>query len=283
MKTTERKNLGETDFKDIDINFEGTYEFSLDQRPKYLTIHSTTAKIVRSYLLNALPPNKPLALVLYAAKIVLALVIFIIDIKSKILLSVQIRVAILIGFGMLALMAIYLAIIIISHFRLKMRNRFFSKQFTLIGQAPQLLVLGIIIGILALIGKLDPVNGGILYAVIIIILAGAYLISEFTFVFISIIMLFSTFCAFMAHLLQRIICRKCNSCNKKESFVVHTIIFKEEMPSQHCVVCLQNLIVGEAVCKMSCCCDSYYHKNCIVGWWKKSAFCPLCRSPANIL
>ena len=283
MKSTERNNLGDADCKEVYLNFEGAYEFTVDKRPKYLSIYSTTTKIVRSYLLSALPPTKPLALLLYAGKILFALAIFVLDFKSRILITTHIRRAIIVGFAMLVLMTMYLAVIITSHFKLNMRNKFFKKQYTLGGQIPQLIVLGIIISILSRMGGIDPVNGKILYAVIIIILSGAYLLSEFTFLFICIIMLLATFCAFMVFVIKRFICRKCGKCNKKETFVVHTILFKEEMPSQHCIVCLQNLTVGEAVCKMSCCCDSYYHKNCIVGWWKKSAFCPLCRSPANIL
>jgi len=48
---------------------------------------------------------------------------------------------------------------------------------------------------------------------------------------------------------------------------------RDDNPS--CSVCYNAFENGERLIKLNC--DHYYHENCIIGWLKNNAICPICR------
>ncbi|KAJ9163633.1 hypothetical protein P3X46_023282 [Hevea brasiliensis] len=52
-------------------------------------------------------------------------------------------------------------------------------------------------------------------------------------------------------------------------------IIKIEDSTEHCMICLEELLIGSEVTRMPC--SHLYHSGCILNWLEKSRACPLCR------
>jgi hypothetical protein len=48
---------------------------------------------------------------------------------------------------------------------------------------------------------------------------------------------------------------------------------------QQCAICLENIQADSRIINLSC--NHYFHKNCILRWYREHSTCPMCRTQEN--
>lgn len=62
---------------------------------------------------------------------------------------------------------------------------------------------------------------------------------------------------------------------KENSDHLGKILYKPNDNIEQCLVCLENFIEDEWICKLNC--NHIFHEKCIKIWLNKDHRCPLCR------